>query len=95
VLDKRFSLGDRITTSDGFSGKVTSGENGKWKVKFDASPEVLARFKKKQFELYEPKDIEVMEGENRGYNEAIMLIAAVMAMSLNVFPTPPKKSKKK
>lgn len=86
ILDKRFSLGDRISTSDGFTGKVTAGEKGMWLVKFDAPLHILDKFKKKQSEWYAPGDIEVLEGENKGYNEAIILVAAVMAMTLDVFP---------
>ena len=86
ILDKRFSIGDRVSTSDGFTGKITAGEAGKWAVKFDAPSHILSKFKKKQREFYAPKDIDVLEGENHGYNEAIILVAAIMAMTLDVFP---------
>jgi hypothetical protein len=42
---------------------------------------------KKQREFYKPKGLEVLEGKNRGYNEAITLLAAVILMTLD-----PKKS---
>lgn len=50
-------LGDRVATSDGFTGKITTGENGKWKVKFDAPPHILTKFKKKQYEFYKFKEL--------------------------------------
>lgn len=54
-------LKDRVSTSDGFTGIITAGEKGLWKVKYDAPIHILKKFKKTQYGWYKLKDLHFIQ----------------------------------
>ena len=61
VRGSQFHIGVEVLTDDGYTGKITAGESGKWKVRFDADMSVLKKQGKKKHQFYEPDQLSPFE----------------------------------